>query len=109
MALSQADGVHSAEAGGTGIYALVVLAGLVLFAVAVSSAPLDTLDSLTDFVSQTLVIAVTNLLADVVLAQLVGQAVPIGVTDGLAESGVALKKHIYCGDRKKKFSNCQQV
>ena len=90
MALSQADGVHSAEAGGAGIHALVVLAGLVLFAVAVSPAPLDALDSLTDLVSQTLVIAVANLLADVVLAQLVGQAVPVRVTDGLAESGVAL-------------------
>ena len=66
------------------------MAGLVLFAVAVSPAPLDALDSLTDLVSQTLVIAVANLLADVVLAKLVGQAVTIRVTDGLAESAVAL-------------------
>ena len=66
------------------------MAGLVLFAVAVSPAPLDALDSLTDLVSQTLVIAVANLLADVVLAKLVGQAVSIRVTDGLAESAVAL-------------------
>ena len=90
MALSQADGIHSAQAGGAGIHALVVLAGLVLFAVAVSPAPFDTLDSLTDLVSQTLVIAVANLLADVVLAKLVGQAVTVRVTDGLAESAVAL-------------------
>ena len=89
MALSQADGVHSAEARGAGIHAL-VLAGLVLFAVAVSPAPLDAFDSLTDLVSQTLVIAVANLLADVVLAKLVGQAVTVRVTDGLAESAVAL-------------------
>ena len=64
-------------------------------AVSMSSASLNTLNSLADFVRSTITVRSTDFLAHVLDAQLVGQAVGVGAADGLAEFRVALESNLF--------------
>ena len=70
---------------------MVVLTGLVLPTVAVGPASFDALDALANLVGGAVVVATADLLANVVLAQFVGEAVAVRITYGFAETSVALE------------------
>ena len=53
---------------------------------------MNTLNSLTDLIGSTIAVGTADLLAHVLDAQLVGEAVRVRAADGFAEFGVALKK-----------------
>ena len=91
MVLSDANGIDPTLGNSARIDALVLITRLGQGTISIGSASWNTFDTLANFVASTFIVALANLLANIVVTQLMRQAGIIAVTKRSTKFGMALE------------------